>query len=70
MGYECGMFHSFLCNGLQKDFNNKLGIRPNEYGFFNKYELAKEAADYVFDEGVGAEPACWQAWMICKYELN
>lgn len=70
LGFDCGQFHSYLCNGLQKDFNKKFDMKPNQYGFFDKYELAKVAADYVLDEGTGAEPALWQAWMVCKYDLN
>jgi len=60
LGHEYGGdFHSFLCNGLEKDFSEKLGISFNETGRINTLEDAKRAEEYINDDSVGAEPVPW-----------
>lgn len=69
LGYEFGYFHSYLCNGLEKDIYRKLKVKPNKKGLFNNYNSAKLATDYISDESIGAEPALWQPWIICEYSF-
>lgn len=68
LGYDNGAFHSYLCNGLEKDLFDKYGIIPNKFGFYDDYNCILEASEYVSSDEVGAEPALWQPWIICKEE--
>jgi len=71
LGHEYGGdFHSFLCNGLEKDFAEKLGITFNETGRMKTYEDAKRAEEYINDESVGAEPVPWYACLVFEEPLT
>lgn len=70
LGHEYGGdFHSFLCNGLEKDFSEKLGIIFNETGRINTLEDAKRAEEYINDDSVGAEPVPWFACLVFEQPL-
>lgn len=64
LGFEYGSFHSFICNGLEKELNGKLGINFNSNGLIDNYKDACKAAEHVNNSGVGAEPVLWQPWAI------
>ena len=65
LGLEyCGSFHSFLCNGLEADYSEKLSITLNETGRIDTWEEARRAADYTNDESVGAEPVPWYPCLV------
>ncbi|MEL7656573.1 MAG: hypothetical protein AAGU75_11770 [Bacillota bacterium] len=70
LGYDIGSFHSYICNGLEDDFFEIFGIRPNQYGLYESYEGSKQAAEYLLDEKIGAEPALWQSWAVCKFQIS
>ena len=70
LGFEMGSFHSFICNSLENDFFEKLGIRFNNRGLISTYSEASKAADYAQDPEVGAEPALWQPWAIIELPIN
>jgi hypothetical protein len=69
LGFEHGMFHSWLCNGLERDVSQVLSIRPNTHGLISSLDDARRAADYCGQESVGAEPALWQPWLVVEYSL-
>lgn len=69
LGDESGFFHSWLCNGLEKDCNEKFGIIPNEFGLIKTLFEAEKCAEYANDDDVGAEPCLWFPWGIFEYEL-
>lgn len=58
---------SWLCNGLETLCAEKLGIRPNVYGFINEYPDARRCAEYISGGDVGAEPGLWQPWLVTLY---
>ena len=58
--------HSWLCNGLEVEFHNRLGIRPNEHGFLDDWAKATEAAKICGVEELG-EPLGWWAWAVVQY---
>ena len=68
LGYDLSIFHSYLCNGLEKVYYNEFGISPNKNGFFDVYEDAAKLANYTLDGHIGAEPALWQPWLVCIAE--
>lgn len=74
LGYEVldsefGSFHSWLCNGLERDVSEALGIRPNDNGFIENAEEARSCAEYAAREEVEAEPVDWLPWLIVRYPL-
>lgn len=69
LGWDGWGFHSYLCNGLQDEFQSALGVTPNEFGFFSEEE-ARMCAEYAGLETTGAEPGMWLPWAITIYELK
>lgn len=70
LGYEplCyfyGLDHTWLCNELHRDANYRWRMKPNRYGFLDRYEDAQKVADTALD--VGAEDGLWLAWCIIQY---
>lgn len=69
LGYEVlcwdvGAFHSFICNGLEKDYEEKLGIKLNQNGLINDLEDAVRATEYTNRGDVGAEPGYWAPFRL------
>lgn len=67
LGYDCGDFHSWICNSLQKDASLKFGIKVNDSGLVDNYKQALELSDYISLKGTGAEPGLWLPWAIVSY---
>ncbi|MFJ5718260.1 hypothetical protein [Neobacillus sp. NPDC093127] len=67
LGFEFGGFHSYLCNGLEKDYKKHFGFTLNENGFISSLEEAIRFCDYANDEKVGTEPVLWLPWGIFDY---
>ena len=65
--HGAGPSHSYLCNGLERDFAARLGARPNVYGLFDDPARARQCASYAGREDVGAEPGAWRAWLLTAY---
>lgn len=59
---------SWLCNGLEKEIHEKLGVRPNEHGYIDDFETALECVSHISLDEVGAEPGLWLPWLIIKYD--
>ncbi|WP_339147903.1 MULTISPECIES: hypothetical protein [unclassified Sutcliffiella] len=67
LGYENGGFHSYLCNGLEKDFNEHFKFTLNQNGFIPSLEEAARYCGYSNEEDVGTEPVLWLPWAIYEY---
>lgn len=67
LGFEFGTFHSYLCNGLEKDFKKHFNFVLNENGFIPTLEESARYCVYSNDEDVGTEPVLWLPWAIFKY---
>jgi len=68
--YDHGGFHSWLCNGLEKDVASMVGIRPAETGFISSAREALEVARYCGQDNVGAEPGFWAPWLVVEYRVS
>jgi hypothetical protein len=68
--YDHGGFHSWLCNGLEKEVARMCGIRPGPAGFVVEADDAATAAEYCGREEVGAEPGFWAPWLITEYSVR
>lgn len=69
LGFEFGKFHSYICNGLEKDYHAKFNFSLNENGFIPTLEEAITYCEYSNDEEVGTEPVLWLPWAIYEYKL-
>ena len=69
LGFEYGTFHSYLCNGLEKDYEKHFGFTLNENGFISNLIEAIRYCDYTNDDEVGAEPVLWLPWGIFEYKI-
>ena len=68
LGFEYGgQPHSWLCNSLERECFQALGIRPNANGFLETEDEAERAAAHISKHEVGAEPVQWLPWMILDY---
>lgn len=65
VGYECGSFHSWLCNALHEDVEGSHSLRFNRYGLLeNAWEEACAIAGAI--QGIG-EPVVWTPCVIRRY---
>jgi hypothetical protein len=67
LGYDHGGFHSFVCNSLEEDYSNELGLTLNEHGRFADLSACQRAVEYTCLDTTGAEPALWQPWLVIDY---
>lgn len=71
LGFEYGgQPHSWLCNGLEKECFQALGIRPNPNGFLESEDEAERATAHISKDDTGAEPVQWLPWMILDYSSD
>lgn len=70
LGYDWGYFHSYLCNGLEKDIYERLGIKPKHNGLYRTYDEVVNIINLIDNEIVEPEPVLWQPWIVCEYELD
>lgn len=63
----CSLGCSWLCNGLECDFNENLGIFPVELGLIGDFESALACADLIVHEKIPVELGLWLPWLIVKY---
>lgn len=68
LGYENGMFHSYLCNGLERDFAEEFSFKLNNHGFVSTLEEAERYCTYSNQEHIETEPVLWLPWAIYKVE--
>ncbi|MEE6450086.1 hypothetical protein RAH41_05870 [Gottfriedia acidiceleris] len=67
LGYETNLFHSYLCNGLEKDFKNQFNFTLNEYGFIKSLADADRCCHIANDEDLETETVFWLPWAIFEY---
>ena len=58
---------SWLCNGLEKNCADRLGIAPNRRGFVGTYEGAQRCAAFISRPEIKAEPGLWFPWLVTIY---
>lgn len=67
LAFEYGLDHSWLCNRLEKEIDDKLHVRPNEHGFIQTFQDALLCSKYIGSPDVGAEPGLWLPWLVVRY---
>lgn len=64
LGYENGMFHSYLCNSLEQDFAKQFSFRLNKHGFIPTLEEAERYCTYGNQDDIETEEVLWLPWAI------
>lgn len=59
---------SWLCNGLEAVFAERVGVRPNAHGFIETSDEAERCRQLIEREEVPAEPGLWLPWLVTIYE--
>lgn len=67
LGFEPDVFHSWVCNGLEKSAGRELGIVLNEYGLIPREDEAEKIAA-LCDADDGTEPVWWDPWLLVRYK--
>lgn len=67
LGFDSGTFHSYLCNGLEKNYHKHFGFQLNAAGFLDSLEQAEKFCHYTNDDDLGAEPVLWLPWAVFEY---
>lgn len=75
LGFEPIVFNaslscSWLCNLLEREVRDVLGIRPNQHGFLPDLESARRAVAHISRLGGGAEPGLWLPWLLVEHSLE
>jgi hypothetical protein len=61
-----GLSCSWLCNGIDRDADDKLGIKTNGFGLIERLEDADRVVRYIREDG-RAEPGLWLPWLLVRY---
>lgn len=72
LGFEPLVFYyslsdSWLCNGLETVFHDRLGLTPNAQGFIASLEEALRGVELLWEGKVAAEPGLWLPWLILDH---
>jgi hypothetical protein len=62
-----GLACSWLCNGLDRDAEEKLGIQTNAHGLIDSMADAARVVRYIREDG-HAEPGLWLPWLLVQYD--
>jgi hypothetical protein len=65
LGFEATKFHSWLCHYAPDEMYKRFGIRPNHFGFIDRFDEARQVNEYLLQ--TGAEPAIWEPWLLLDY---
>jgi hypothetical protein len=60
-----GLSCSWLCNGIDRAADHKLGIKTNAFGLIEHREDADRVVQYIREDG--AEPGLWLPWLLVRY---
>jgi hypothetical protein len=66
VGFEAGRLHSWLCNSLQRDARDNLGIGVNQFGLLDTLDQARAVA-MMANRDPGTEEVDWVAARIIEH---
>lgn len=71
LGFDSGSFHSYLCNGLERDFRQHFNFSPNRYGLIDSIEEADCYSDYCNElSEEETESVLWLPWAIFEHKRS
>jgi hypothetical protein len=70
LSYQHGLEHSWVCNGLEREAADQLGIRPDAETGLLSTETDAAAVIAMIEQGeLGAEPGLWLPWLVVEYPM-
>lgn len=63
-----GLSCSWICNGLDREADEKLGIPTNSLGLIDNPDDAARVVTYIREGGRG-EPGLWLPWLLVRYDV-
>lgn len=70
LGFDSGSFHSYFCNGLEREFSHDFNLSLNSHGLIHTFEEADRYSDYCNELGEATEAVLWFPWAIFEYERS
>lgn len=70
LGFDSGSFHSYVCNGLERDFSHYFNFSLNSHGLIHTFEEADRYSDYCNELGEATEAVLWLPWAIFEYKRS
>lgn len=71
LGFDSGSFHSYLCNGLERDFRQHFNFSPNRYGLIDSIEEADRYSAYCNEiSEEETESVLWLPWAIFEHKRS
>ena len=70
LGFDSGLFHSYLCNELERNFSQQFNFSLNSCGLIHTFEEADRYSDYCNELGEATEAVLWFPWAIFEYERS
>lgn len=58
---------SWLCNELETEVANVLGIKPNRYGLIDTWQDAQLAVEHISRDVSDAEMGIWLPWLLVRH---
>jgi hypothetical protein len=59
--------HSWLCNGLEKQLHENVGLIPNAHGLIATLDIARDCVRRINAGEVKGEPEEWFPWLMVQY---
>jgi hypothetical protein len=59
--------HSWLCNGLDTQLHEKVGLLPNAHGFIDSLDVARDCVRRIHAGELKCEPEEWFPWLVVRY---
>lgn len=70
LGHDGGSGHSWICNGVERWFQEEKGIGSYAAGLLPAEETADACLAYIYNEYLRAEPVPWFPWLLLRYPLT
>ncbi len=67
LAFDYTLSCSWLCNSLDTQVEESLGIKPNRYGFIDSLEEAVKCVEYISGDDICAEPGLWLPWLVIDH---
>jgi hypothetical protein len=65
--FDYSLSCSWLCNSLDTQVEQALGIKPNQHGLIDSFDEAVKSVEYISRDEVGAEPGLWLPWLVIDH---
>ena len=65
--FDYSLSCSWLCNSLDTEVYQALGIKPNQHGLIESFDEALKCVEHISRDDVDAEPGLWLPWLLIDH---